>query len=86
VSSGASPDIVCSFLTERFTDPFRTLSQNGHQELLATVTAGQILGGPAHDALIAFAAAEHDAILLSLDQRAAATYETIGAHVDQLLG
>ncbi len=30
--------------------------------------------------------AEHNATLLSLDQRAAATYETVGAHVEQLLG
>lgn len=40
------------------------------QELLATVAAGQILGGPAYDALIAFTAAEHQATLLSVDQRA----------------
>ena len=61
------------------------LSENGYQELLATVAAGQIPGGPAYDALIAFTAAEHNATLLSLDQRAAATYETVGAHVEQLL-
>ena len=51
----------------------------------AAVAAGQILGGPAYDALIAFTAAEHNATLLSLDQRAAATYETVGANVEQLL-
>jgi hypothetical protein len=49
------------------------------------VTAGQIFGGPAYDALIAFTAA-HNATFLNLDQRAAATCEPIGAHVDQLLG
>lgn len=43
----ASPDIVHSFITQRFTGPFLTLSENGYQELLATVAAGQILGGPA---------------------------------------
>ena len=82
----ASPSIVHSFITERFTDPFLTLSENGYQELIATVVAGQILGGPAYDALIASTAAEHNATLLSLDQRAMATYETVGAHVEQLLG
>ena len=81
----ASPDIVHSFITGRFTEPFLILSEAGYQELLATVTAGQILGGPAYDALIAFTAAEHDATLMSLDQRAAATYETVGAQVEQLL-
>ena len=82
----ASPSIVHSFIAERFADPFLTLSENGYQELLATVAAGQILGGPAYDALIAFTAAEHNATLLSLDQRAATTYEIIGARVEQLLG
>lgn len=57
----------------------------GYQELLNTVAAGQIFGGPAYDALIAFTAAEHDATLLSLDQRAAATYAAVGATVEQLV-
>ena len=81
----ASPDIVHAFITGRFTEPFLTLSETGYQELLATVAAGQILGGPAYDALIAFTAAEHGATLISLDQRAAATYKTVGVQVEQLL-
>ncbi len=80
----AQPSIVHTFITERFTDPFLTLSQTGYQELLATVAAGHILGGPAYDALIAFTAAEHQATLISLDRRAAATYEAIGVTVEQL--
>jgi hypothetical protein len=69
----------------RFTEPFLTLSEAGYQELLATFAARQILGGPAYDALIAFTAAERLATLLSLDQRAAATYEAVGATVEHLL-
>jgi predicted nucleic acid-binding protein len=80
----AHPAIVHAFITERFTEPFLTLSETGYQELLATVAAGRILGGPAYDALIAFTAAEHQATLLSLDQRATATYEAVGATVEQL--
>lgn len=80
----AQPSIVHTFITERFTDPFLTLSEVGYQELLATVAAGQIIGGPTYDALIAFTAAEHHATLVSLDQRAAATYETVGVTVEQL--
>jgi predicted nucleic acid-binding protein len=80
----AQPSIVHTFLTERFTDPFLTLSETGYQELLATVAASRILGGPAYDALIAFTAAEHQATLMSLDRRAAATYEAVGATVEQL--
>jgi predicted nucleic acid-binding protein len=80
----AQPSIVHRFITERFTDPFLTLSETGYQELLATVAAGQILGGPTYDALIAFTTAEHQATLMSLDHRAVATYETIGVAVEQL--
>jgi predicted nucleic acid-binding protein len=80
----ANPSIVHAFITQRFTEPYLTLSEAGYQELLATVAARQILGGPAYDALIAFTAAEHQATLLSLDQRAAAIYEAIGATVERL--
>lgn len=80
----AQSSIVHTFLTERFTDPFLTLSETGYQELLATVAGSHILGGSAYDALIAFTAAEHQATLISLDQRAAATYETVGVTVEQL--
>jgi len=80
----AQPSIVHTFLTERFVDPYLTLSETGYQELLATVAANQIVGGPTYDALIAFTAAEHDATLLSLDRRAVTTYEAIGATVEQL--
>src|ERR1700744_2725230 len=62
-----------------------SLSERGYQEFLATVSAGQILGGPAWDALIAFTAAEHQATLLSLDQRATATYQAVGVTVEQLV-
>jgi predicted nucleic acid-binding protein len=81
----AHPSIIHAFMSERFSEPFLVLSEAGYQELLATVAARQILGGPAYDALIAFTAAEHQATLLSLDQRAAATYEAVGARVQQLV-
>jgi predicted nucleic acid-binding protein len=80
----AQPSLVHSFITERFADPFLTLSAAGYQQLLAAVASSQILGGPTHDALIAFTAVEHRATLMSLDQRAAATYASVGATVEQL--
>ena len=81
----AQASIVHSFITERFNQPFLTLSETGYQELLATVAAGQILGGPAYDALIAFTAAEHQATLFSLDLRATATYQAVGVAVERLV-
>jgi len=56
----------------------------GQYQALATVSARQILGGPTYDTLIAFTAVEHDATLLSLDQRATPAYEAVGATVEQL--
>jgi len=81
----AQPSIVHAFIAERFTEPFLTLSDPGYQELLATIAAGQILGGPAYDALIAFTAKDHQATLLSLDPRATSIYEAVGATVEQLV-
>jgi hypothetical protein len=80
----ANPSIVHAFITQRFTEPYLALSEAGYQELLTTLATRQILGGPAYDALIAFTAAEHHATLLSLDQRASATYEAVGAKVEHL--
>src|SRR5262249_3029286 len=42
----AQPSIVHTFITERFTARFITLWETGYQELLATVAASHILGGP----------------------------------------
>jgi hypothetical protein len=81
----AHPSIVHAFIAERFTEPFLTLSETGYQKLLGTIAAGHILGGPAYDALIALTAVEHQATLLSLDQRATPTYEAVGAAIEQLV-
>ncbi|GAB3883456.1 type II toxin-antitoxin system VapC family toxin [Kibdelosporangium lantanae] len=81
----AQPSIVHEFITQRFPEPFLVLSETGYQELLAAVSANQILGGPTYDALIGFTAAEHEATLLSLDQRATTTYEAVGVAVEQLV-
>jgi predicted nucleic acid-binding protein len=82
----AQPSIVHEFLTERFADPLLTLSTSGYRDLLAAAASSGILGGPAYDALIAFTATEHQATLVSLDQRASATYEAVGATVERLAG
>lgn len=80
----AQPSIVHAFLVARFAAPFLTLSESGYADLLATVASSPIIGGSAYDALIAFTATEHQATLVSLDQRAAATYEAVGASVERL--
>jgi predicted nucleic acid-binding protein len=81
----AQPSIVHAFLTARFAAPFLTLPAKGYKDLLAAVASRPIVGGSAYDALIAFTANAHQATLITLDRRAAATYETVGATVEQLL-
>jgi predicted nucleic acid-binding protein len=80
----AHPSIVQAFLSERFGQPWLTLSEAGYRALLNTAAARQITGGPAYDALIALTAAENQATLVSLDRRATTTYESVGAAVEQL--
>ena len=81
----AQPAIVHAFLTQRFPDPLLALSASGYQELIATAASNRIIGGPTYDALIAFTANEHGATLMSLDPRAVATYEAVGATVERLI-
>ena len=59
---------------------------DGRLEIMPAPTPMRVVDEGDGVAAIAFTAAEHDATLLSLDQRAATTYETVGAHVEQLLG
>ncbi|HLI39011.1 MAG TPA: type II toxin-antitoxin system VapC family toxin [Streptosporangiaceae bacterium] len=80
----AQPPIVHAFISERFAEPFLIPPEIGYQELLATLATGHIPGGPACDTLIAVTATEHQATLVTLDRRASATYEAVGATVEQL--
>jgi hypothetical protein len=83
----AHPSIANAFIADRSTEPFLIRSETGYQELLATIAAGQILGGPAYDTLMAFTAAGHQATLLSLDQRATAAYQAVvQQHAGDCLG
>lgn len=80
----AQPEIVNAFLTQRFAEPFLSLSEQGYRRLLTAAAAGRASGGQAYDALIAFTAAEHSATLLSLDRRASTIYEAMGAAAELL--
>ena len=80
----AQPQIVHEFITRQFTEPVLPLSETGYQELMETVATSGVSGGQTYDALIGFTAAEHGATLLSLDRRAAVTYEAVGATAEQL--
>ena len=69
--------IAHSFLGETFALPPLILSPEGYQLLLEVAAEKDITGGAVYDALVAAAAREAGATLLSLDRRAAVTYQLL---------
>jgi predicted nucleic acid-binding protein len=61
-----------------------TLSADGHRRALRQAAEAGIMGGAIYDALVAAAALEADAQLVSLDRRAARTYDAIGVRYQLL--
>ena len=59
-----------------------TLDGSAHGALLDRLVEACISGGAAYDALIGATAAEHDALLLSRDQRATRIYALLGVRFD----
>jgi predicted nucleic acid-binding protein len=80
----AAPDAVWPFLQRRFPDEFVSLSPSALRSALESLAQLGVVGGAVYDALIAVTARDHDAVLLSLDRRAAPTYERVGATVELL--
>jgi predicted nucleic acid-binding protein len=67
-------------LATRFEAPL-TLSESTMARLAELLAARGVVGGAVYDALVALAAVEHGARLATRDERAAATYESLGACV-----
>lgn len=80
----APAGLVAEFLAGQFPQPLLLLSERGHRELVALVARSAIAGGATYDALVAFAAREAGASLLTRDRRAATTYEAVGVEFEIL--
>jgi predicted nucleic acid-binding protein len=80
----AAGEIVRDFLQLRFSRPFLKLGSQPYRRFLLSLADRRIVGGAAYDALVAATAAEHDAELVSCDQRAVATYERFGVRFELL--
>ena len=76
------PGVARNLLRSRFPDAPLTLDGQAHGALLDRLVEARISGGAAYDALIGATAAEHDALLLSRDQRATRVYATLGVRFD----
>lgn len=72
-------DLVLEFLERNFSAGWLVLSSEQHGALLQRLADRRVIGGSVYDALIAETARVHDLTLMSLDRRAAVTYERVGA-------
>lgn len=75
------PRLAERLLGENFPDT-RHPSARSHALLLSRLADHVIAGGSVFDALVSLAAAEHDAVLVSRDRRAADVYRAMGARVE----
>lgn len=78
-----SPAQATELLAQEFPET-RHPSAASQAELFATLAERGIAGGAVYDALVAIAAVEHDAILISFDRRAARVYQAVGARFEIL--
>ena len=74
-----SGDVVRDFLGARFAGSWLRLRPAAQREFVLSLPGHDLTGGAVYDALIAAAASEHGAELLTCDRRASATYERLGA-------
>lgn len=69
---------AASVLTRRFCDPPLRLDDAHRSSVLERLAAAGVFGGAAYDGLVALEADAHGRGLLTLDQRAQATYQRLG--------
>lgn len=75
----AEPGLVVGFLSSHFPGSPVVLDSTGHQRLLPAGVERRFTGGAIYEALIAATAANHGVTLLTLDRRAVAVYDAVGA-------
>jgi predicted nucleic acid-binding protein len=76
---------VRDFLADRFLARYVVLDAGGYRALVPRLVELGISGGAAYDALVAATAVAAGATLVSCDQRAARTYERLGARFQLLI-
>jgi predicted nucleic acid-binding protein len=76
----ASSDMA-EYLGVRYPGRRLSLPDSEHQVLVGKLAKGRISGGAVYDALVAMTAGHHGRVLLSIDRRAARTYDRLGIEV-----
>jgi hypothetical protein len=76
--------LVTAFLDGHFPDSVPRLASAPSTDVLEIAVRGGIAGGSVYDLVVALAAQRGDAVLWSLDRRAATTYEAAGVKYELL--
>lgn len=76
------PRVARDLLRAAFQDAPLILDAAAHASLLDRLVDAGLSGGAAYDALIGTTAAQHDALLLSRDQRATRVYAALGVRFE----
>lgn len=82
----AQPHVVYAFLADRFPERYLVLDATSHVSLLEELASLGIAGGATYDALVAATARAADAELVTIDRRAAITYERLRVRFRLLAG
>ncbi len=75
-------DVVWEWLDDTFGGSWIVLPSDAQRLALGRLAALGVVGGATYDGLIAISAAASDAILVTLDTRAIATYARVGVAVE----
>ena len=78
----APPDLVATFLAERFPEPPLVLPARAYLELVESSARTGMAGGAVYDALIAATVRHANATLLTRDERALVVYQRMRVSVE----
>ena len=74
-----APTVAAKVLTCRFNQPPLQVDDAERERVLQTLSGAGVFGGASYEGLVALEARAHGRTLLTLDERAQATYRRLGA-------
>lgn len=77
----AAAELVHAWLDDQFPEVLAAPSPEAHRELVARLAGAGRAGGAVYDALVALTARQANRVLVTVDRRAASTYDLVGVRV-----
>ena len=78
------PSHIAADAITRLRERVITLRASDYAQLMRLLAVAGVTGGAVYDAVVAFTAKRHDLSLLTMDARAAPTYEAVGVRYELL--